>query len=173
MKYYKYLDLKSDHVSEKLKSYYLENEEFFKTFWTNVNMRIVHHRFPELQELFDPLGIKIKTVAFVKTDKPITDIHMDYTEYSSRINLPVLNCELTETKFYITDKQPDKRLLPNGITYLSYKEEDCTQVDSMCLSCATVVRVTSLHQVCSNNINFPRVSCTIGFDQDIEYLYHM
>lgn len=171
MKYYKFLDLEFEHVTEKLKNFYLKNEDMFKTFWTDISMLNLMNDFPELQEMFNPLDITIKTVAFVKTTKPVTEIHRDYTTYKTRINLPVLNCELTETKFYTTNKEPEKLLLPNGITYLCFKDEDCTQVDSLCLSKPTLIKIQELHQVCSNNPNLPRVSCTIGFQEDIEHLW--
>ena len=171
MQYYKVLDLDCTVVSEKLRAFYLYNECFCKTFWTGFNTRVISKFCPELQEMFNPLGLTIKTVAFVKTLNPITDIHKDYTDYSARINVPVLNCEHTETKFYTTTAEPKIDLLGNGVTYLSYKEEDCTLVDSFCLSKPTVLRVHELHQVCSNNPNFPRVSCTIGFNEDLEHLF--
>ena len=171
MQYYKFLDLEFEHVSAKLKNFYLKNESMFKTFWTHISMTNLMKECPELQEMFNPLGITIKTVAFVKTTKPISEIHRDYTIYSTRINLPILNCDLTETKFYTTTKEPEKLLLPNGITYLSFKEEDCLQVDSLCLSKPALIRIQELHQVCSYNPKLPRVSCTIGFHENIEHLW--
>ena len=171
MQYYKFLDLEFEHVSVKLKSFYLKNENMFKTFWTNVSLVPIINEIPELQEMFDPLRITIKSVSFVKSTNRFSEIHRDHTVYLSRINLPVLNCELTKTKFYTTDKEPTKKLLPNGVTYLSFNAKDCVQADSFCLSQPALLKVQELHQVCSDNPNLPRVSCTIGFHEDIEHLW--
>jgi hypothetical protein len=84
--------------------------------------------------------------------------------------MPVLNCENTETRFFTTSTDPIKVLQPNGIPLLKLNPLSCTQVDQYYLDRALVFRNDCPHQVISNNPIGPRISFTMGFVENIEYL---
>ena len=120
--------------------------------------------------MFEEINLTVQTMSFITLNTQFGQIHSDQTKYSSRINIPVLNCENTETKFFKSDSQ-FHMVKWNEVAIPSFNAEECIQVDSFCLSKPTVLRVNEIHQICSYNVNLPRVSCTVGFVEDIEYLY--
>ena len=102
MKYYKYLDLKWQPAAEKLKLYIDENPALldYSSSWKNLDPNDVLTRIPEIQNMFDPLGIRVKYLALFVSNYPVGTIHIDADKQSNcRINFPVLNCQETETRF--------------------------------------------------------------------------
>ena len=168
MQYYKVLDLDCTEAAEKLKFFYLMNRDKFQ-FWTDADLSIIKKICPELQEIFDPLQLTIQTVAFVKMDENQSPIHRDLTSYSARINIPVLHCENTVTKFFTSQAEP--RIIDVTPPIPAYKAEDCVEVASVVLSKPTVLRIREIHQIISNNPYKPRVSCTIGFKETLDHLF--
>lgn len=175
MNYYKYLNLDCTIVSNKLKEYLSNNPKFLDesvmAAWRNANAADVLEKVPELQDLFNPLNIRIRYLAFFVSSVMFGKIHIDADEKSKcRINIPVLNCENTETRFFKTPDTPVKIFQPDGIPLWDFDPSSCIHVDQFYLTQPVVFRNTEPHQVVSNNIGKTRVSCTIGFHEDIEYL---
>ena len=176
MKYYKYLDLDWQPASEKLKEYIFKVNTAIlsnprSTSWKPTNLNEVLAYAPEVIEMVKPLNITIRYLAFFVSDYQQGTLHIDADNYSKcRINIPILNCENTETRFFETTAEPIKTLQPNGIPLYNLDPAKCIQVDHLCLTQAVVFRNNKPHQVVSNNSNLPRISCTIGFNEDIEYL---
>jgi len=173
MIYYKYLNLDWKIVSEKLKDYYFNNPNFLPNMsaWKPVDTVDILTKIPEIQLMVDPLSIHVRFVALFVSDYPYSSIHIDADTYSKcRINLPVLNCENTETRFFEMTEAPIKILQPNGVSFWKLNPEKCIHVDQFYLTQPVVFRNTEPHQVVSNNPNKPRVSCTIGFHENIEHL---
>lgn len=175
MKYFKHASVDSKlekTVSKKLLDYVRSNSYSTKGFWTNVETQDVLNNVPELIELFEPLKINIKRIAFVTSIIKIGEIHIDDpdTAPSIRINIPVLNCDQTSTNFYVSNKHPNKTRLPSGINYYNWEEKDCELVATVCIDRSTLIRTNEPHQVCIHSDNFPRITCTIEFFEDLEYL---
>lgn len=173
MKYYKELDIDCTEVSTKILNY-LQNKQkdYLKGFWTNADTIDVLNAVPELQELFDHLNIKIKKISFVTSFQKIGMIHIDdvATAPNARINLPIKNCEGSETIFYTSSKPTKLMKLPSGIVYYGLEDEHCQRADSFTLKKPTVIRPKELHQVVLHDDNIPRISCTLEFYEDIEGL---
>jgi|LauGreDrversion4_2_1035121.scaffolds.fasta_scaffold00348_38 hypothetical protein len=175
MKYFKHVNVDSESekvVSKKLLDYVNSNGYSDKGFWTNVNTHDVLNKVPELAELYKPIGINIKRIAFVTAKEKVGTIHIDdpKTAPAIRINIPVLNCEQTSTNFYVSGKPANETRLPSGIYYYKWDEKDCTLVASTCISRSTLIRTNELHQVCIHTDNMPRITCTIEFYEDLEHL---
>ena len=86
-----------------------------------------------------------------------------------RINFH-LNCNNTVTKYYKNTSIVGKGKQTNGVTYHGVDTSNLEEVDYFVLDKPVAMRVLEPHQVCVNHNNYPRVSCTIQFKQDIEYL---
>ena len=177
MKYYKYLpDLDWHPVSNKLRWYVLEeNKDILlfdnsKNMWQDTKKELILKNVPELLEMIRPLNLTIRYVAFFISTISDNVIHNDHSPVDYRINLPVLNCENTETKFFTSIDEPERKLQDNGVTYYIYDPNKCTHVESYYLNCPVVLRVNELHQVIHNPIKIPRISFTMAFYEDISYL---
>lgn len=177
MKYYKYLDIDCSIVSPKLIKYVYDNSDLIlesqkSSSWKSVNTQDVLNKVPELIEMFTPLSLTIKYLAFFITDIPYGTIHIDHdTQSNCRINIPVLNCDSSETRFFTISEEPVKVLQKNGIPLLKLNPLACTQVDKFELTKPVVFRNNQPHQVVSYNENQPRISCTIGFHENLEFLF--
>jgi hypothetical protein len=128
-------------------------------------------KIPELQTMFEPLGIHIRKISIVTAWflNPGA-IHVDEGNVSVRINLPILNCENTITNFYRSTAPLVRSLLPNGVAYFRIDPDQCELVDSFCLDRPAAIRIGAPHQVYVKSAVVPRISCTIEFKENIEYL---
>lgn len=176
MIYYKYLDLDFELVAEKLKDYIYKHSESFlvnqrTSSWKPVNIIDVLLDVPELLDMIRPLNLTIKYAAFFVSDYPVGTLHIDHDVNSNcRMIIPVLNCEKTATRFFTTSVEPKKVLQHNGIPLLILDPSKCTYADEYHLTKAVIFRNDQPHQVVSNNPTNPRISFTLGFNEDIEYL---
>jgi hypothetical protein len=176
MKYYRYLDLDCTAAAAGLAAYVQDNaqailEDQQYSAWKNVNTQDVLAKVPELVDLFKPLTLTIKYLAFFVTEQPYGTIHIDHDRQSnSRINIPVLNCEKSETRFFTVTEAPVKVLQKNGVPLLQLNPDTCVLVDQFRLTGPVVFRNDQPHQVVNINGIQPRISCTIGFYEDLEYL---
>lgn len=172
MKYFNYLDIAFEPAAIKLKDYLLRKNlvEDIKSAWRKLNLEEVLAEVPELQELFKPLGLDIDTVAIFVTYYELGAIHIDDDFRTCRINFPVMNCNNTFTKYFKVKGVPHLESQVNGYKLHMFKASDCEFIDQFSLTKAVVMRVLEPHQVVSNHKNFPRVSCTVAFKQNIEHL---
>lgn len=175
MNYYKYLDLNFQPVTDKLKIYLSKHSELLRNpslaSWKPADIDYLLKEIPELYDMVKPLNLTIKYGAFFVSDYAIGTLHVDHDIRSTcRLIIPVMNCENTETRFFTTTKPPVKFIQPNGIPYLKLDPLACTHVDQFYLTKAIVFRNNHPHQVISNNPNIPRVSFTMGFEENTEYL---
>jgi len=193
MKYYKYLNLDWVPSANKIKEYIYKNPHLLwntgsswrdiyndPALWigkeNNKPQSLITHQellnhVPELLDMIAPLNINIRFIGLYVNHKKEGLIHIDEDTYSKcRINIPVLNCENTETKFYTTDIEPITIHQSNGVSLKKINQQNCIYVDSYYLTQAVIFRNTEPHQVVVNHDNMPRISCSIGFFEDIEYL---
>jgi hypothetical protein len=172
MKYYQYLDLDYKVACEKLKLYFLEEADNIESFWTSLNTVKILQMIPEIQCMFNPLKINVKQISLIKSVNTSINngIHRDHGTCNVRINLPIMNCKESFTNFYRSSVEPKKLFLANGVSYYQINLSDCELVDSVCLNMPAALRVKELHQVVANKQFLPRVSCTIQFYENIDYL---
>jgi hypothetical protein len=169
MKYYKYLDLDYQVVRDKIRQYLGNNLP--TVFWTRIDKDDMLSKIPELQNMFNPLGIHIYKIAIITAwfHRPGL-IHVDACEAKVRINLPILNCENTVTNFYQAVGEPIKQLLPNEVPFYGFDPAQCKLVDRFRLTKPAAIRIGSPHQIYVLKGDVPRISCSIEFEENIEHL---
>jgi hypothetical protein len=174
MEYYKFLDLNWQPVAEAMAAYIATKPELRGTrgAWVNCDLVDVLDKIPDLQKLFDPLNLHISRVSLFVMNYRTGKIHIDDDTNDYRINFPILNCKDTETRYYKTIGGPVKELQPNGVPYHFFNSKNCEQVDSFELNGAYIIKVHEPHQVVLNHNNFPRISCTIAFKENLENLFN-
>ena len=126
--------------------------------------------YPELARMIKPLGLTILYVALYTIYDNKGTLHSDGTHVPIRITLPILNCENSITTFYQVTEEGTAGLQQNGLGATYYDPKKSTPVASYELTGPVILRVTEPHQVVSTNDVFPRISCSIAFKEDIEYL---
>ena len=168
MIYYKYLELDYKHVQNQLKTHIKNNPELIEDglgHWRMSTDWILENT--DIQDLFkweiDFIGIFV-----THTKKGI--IHIDNDSKPVRINFPILNCDNTTTKYFKLKGDTSFVWQPNGVGFIELQEQDVLEVDEFYLTQAVLMRVLEPHQVCSNGEIFPRVSCTVQFKENLEYL---
>jgi hypothetical protein len=138
--------------------------------WKNVDTKDLLHSIRQLTELFKPLGLTIARVSFFIMWADSVIIHVDDTVCNARINLPVRNCAGTWTKFFTTPSTPVKAFLKNGQSYMTV-EGPFTEVDKVDISQGPMIfRPKNPHQVVMEHKNFPRISATIAFYEEVVHL---
>ena len=172
MKYYKYLDLEYELVCDKIRNYVINDIGVPDVFWTQIDKEDILLKIPDLEKMFRPLGLHIYKIAILTAPNPLSTgpIHVDACDAKVRINLPILNCNDTVTNFFQTMGDPVKKQLPNNVPFYGFEPEQCTLVDSFCLSRPAAIRIGSPHQIRVLSNAVPRISCTIEFEENIEYL---
>lgn len=172
MKYYKELNLDFSLVIPKLVE--LTSKKPTARFWTPLDTQQTIDQIPELLTVFEPLKLTISRISIITCIYHKSNIHRDVSPFASRMNIPVLNCEQSTTSFFVCDEsyQGEKREFSAKSVHWIFDENKCTEVDSFTLTKPTLLRVQELHQVRINpNSRMPRISCSIGFNEDIEHLW--
>lgn len=168
MIYYKYLNLDYQQVQKQIIDYIDLNPELISPgagSWRVATNWILENT--SIQDLFE---WKIEFVGIFVTHTNKSSIHIDNDQKPVRINFPVLNCENTVTKYYKFKGHTNFVTQPNGVSYNNIDSTDVEEVDSFNLDRAVLMRVLEPHQVCVNHNVFPRVSCTVQFKENLEYL---
>ena len=173
MAYFKYLDLNIESVSKKILEY-INIHSITKNntgAWVNADTNDILEKIPEISELFAPLGLTVFRVSFfiVKVSQGLIHIDDDHCHY--RINFPILNCENTETRYYKTLVSPRKKYQLNGLAYHRYDPKHCLLVDTLILDRAAIIKTYEPHQVVLLHNNYPRISCTVAFNEDLKSLF--
>ena len=174
MKYYTYLDLPGWQLVSNKINHYLEARPNLwdekSGAWAQADLTDIHRDIPELAELFRPLNLTIRFVAFVTMSLKQLGIHRDGGVESCRINIPIKNCEGSVTRFYTATKPPTVHTYPNGVSYRLEDAESCVHVASAEVIKPTLLRVHEPHSVNLFHENYPRITCTISFNEDLEHL---
>ena len=169
MKYYKYLDINTKDIAEEIKNYLLENPHLIEQGQGNWRLATewLLENFPKVQDLFP---WKIDYAGIFVSHKSEGSVHIDNDHFPVRVNFPIMNCENTVTKYFEKTKVLDKGTQTNGVTYKPVETENLKEVDSFILNKPVIMRVLEPHQVCVSHNVFPRVSCTLQFKEDIEFM---
>lgn len=170
MLYYRYLDLPWEPVAEQIRNYLKQHPEVVSPRLGSAVMapNSIYTECPGIVSLFSPLTIK--WVGFFVTYGQAGVIHVDDSTAVARINFPVLNCENTETKFFKTKDESMLVSQPNGNVLHKLNPLNCEEIDRYYLNQAVVVNVLQPHQVVLNSKKYPRIACTIRFNEDISCL---
>lgn len=101
-------------------------------------------------------------------------IHRDSPKYKNcRLNLPLLNGDSVETRFYNLKKDgADPRLTNNKKSEWkpleSYHLKDCEQIDKLELTKPVIFNIKSIHSLYHiPNKPLPRIICSIEFKSDL------
>ena len=182
---------------------------------------------PQLWSLLEPTFGKIRQVGFFVMHDKWTAIHTDNYDAIAdgkgaagrRINMPVMNCEQSVTRFWtqkpieevkqnMKDAEPHDRnvngarvavslasvdddaqgqspewvadrlgadnlkwkptrvLMPDGTHYNNFAYKNMIEVDSVVVDKPTIIRVDVPHNVTVSGWKFPRVTVTVGFEDE-------
>jgi hypothetical protein len=82
---------------------------------------------------------------------------------------PAIGIFINPSAFWSTSAEPELLFLDNGTPYRYLDEKDCKLETILELDRPTVLRVKEPHSVVVGK-KVPRISLTIEFEEDIEYL---
>lgn len=166
--YFKYLDLDYSIVQQQILNYLNLHPELISPgagSWRVATDWILKNT--DIQNLFE---WEIEFIGIFVTHTNKSSIHIDNDQKPVRINFPILNCENTITKYYKFKGNTNFVTQPNGVSYNNIDSDNVEEIDFFNLDSAVLMRVLEPHQVCVNHNNFPRVSCTVQFKENLEYL---
>jgi hypothetical protein len=178
--YFKEIDIDNLEIIQKKCLDYVKTQEMvYKKLkpasWYVLNLEELKASCPELQESFSKINLDINYVAaIVMMEEKDIRVHTDNWFQEARINIPLLNCENTFTKFYSNIKTQDLHNLSTGLVSKTVVNLDEIQYEcGLELRKATVLRSNEGHHISVPSTNpAPRISLTIGFVQDPVYLLH-
>lgn len=184
-KYWKIVEAgEYEKYGKKLMLIFLKHPQLFhrqNTFWNAVkssSRNSIFEIIPEFENLEKIYG-EINEMALLFLEWDSSTLHIDHTSglnegVKARLNVPVMNCEESVTCFYELDEQTFSTHMttPGGTKFwpdeLRRRLNPVTQV---VLKQPTILRTSEPHTVFCNGKNFPRVSLTISFKEDlIKYL---
>jgi hypothetical protein len=174
MKYFQYLDLDWEPVSKKLKQFVLENKEYYKTpGWKNIDVCKIIDVYPDIIRMLKPLNVLPINASLFISHSAKSGIHKDNTTHNSRrILIPIMNCEHSFTRFYTTEQDFTLKVNDNGVPYYGNINPDlCTFVEEFRLDRAVAIRPKEPHNVVSDELFLPRISCPININKDLDYLF--
>ena len=180
MKYFKHIELDGWRgPAIKIHKYVRDNTHIIKdgAFWNIISRDQHPYCYEQLDPVFARAGFNLLRISFLVLWGDESTIHQDrdvfpgFPERIARINIPVLNCEHSETRFYSTiNNNPIVKTLPNGITYTHHEAEDVRVEAAVTVSKPTVIRVRELHSVVNHAKIYPRITLTCAVDPDPVYL---
>jgi hypothetical protein len=124
-------------------------------------------KVPEINQSFAPYGRRcIKSSIYLMWNNTDALPHVDGAESIARVNIPILNCEGTNTVFYENIVTRPLRL-PTGVVYEPVINHDYREVTRVEISSPTIIRVREGHSVVMNEARSPRITLTMQLDPDI------
>jgi hypothetical protein len=184
-KYWEMVDAgEYEKYGKKLMLIFLKHPHLFhqkNSFWNPVkpsSMNKIFEIIPEFKELEKLYG-EINEMALLILEDDTSTLHIDHTSglnegVKARLNVPVSNCGESVTCFYELDEQTFSTHMttPGGTKYWSEElRRKLIPVTQVALKQPTILRTSEPHTVFCNGKNFPRVSLTISFREDlIKYL---
>jgi len=176
MKYFKYLDLDWKPFSEKL-GYYITHirPEMSRIDPDDPSIHIdkadlLKYASAEIDRMTAGWDFQIEGFAIYSTRKEIGQIHTDQNAFPCRINIPVFNCEHSETKFYKCTGIPTPGIQPNGMKFETVDGSTCVQIDQFHLTRPVLFRTWVPHNIVHHAPSLIRVSCTMELNKDLSYL---
>lgn len=180
MQYFKQIELDGwKSAAVKIHKFVKENTHILddRAFWNILNRDAHSYCYEQLDPVFKKAGFDLLRISFLLLHGEESTIHQDrdwfpgFPERIARINIPVLNCAGTETRFFSSVKwDPIVKTLPNGITYTHHEAENVKLEGAITISKPTILRVRELHQVVNHAKIYPRITLTCAVDPDPVYL---
>jgi len=164
MKLYQKIDIDNfDTIVNKIKLY-LEQKQLIDTDLVGyIPLKLLDMLVccPELTKSLSKLGFTIQGYAIYRTEPNTnTPVHVDNTtEYTSRINIPILNCDTSSTVFYDADISELKDQKSLNIKYIECINE--VEIDRVTIDKATILRINKPHQVIMDMSRSPRICLTV------------
>ena len=174
MQYFKLLDLDYKLAVEELRTYIFNKFKVSELCsWTPTNTTDVLNHCPNVFNMVKPLNTSITYIAFVVYHKyNQSKIHIDTDKKNSRLLLPILNCDNSETCFYSSSVPPVLAYQPNGVTFYKMNPATCKLESKFKLQNGIVLFNNTVphNVVMSPDSIFPRISCTIALSKDLTYM---
>lgn len=177
--FYKEFDLDNfTAIQEKLVPHVLSFCSEFTQFWNHADVTELLSVVPELetaiyhmvgQRPFKSYVLAIKSAPLDVLDTKLNgnSLHRDTSVERYRLNWPILNSTSVETRFFTSDAEPTKLILPTGETYLKYTEDQCQLGDSNTLTKPTLIDTHAIHGLYRNSDSFPRFILSFNFEKEI------
>lgn len=175
---FKHIELPGwEQVAESVLEWTIKNTDFCtnKKYrgWTLIHTQKLLGEVPEINELFEAAGFKITNISFFLRNNCLTSPpHSHVNDDLARINIPILNCKGTFTKFY--ESSEDQKIVYNGqgapLSQLS-SLENVKEIASCEISVPTVLSVNTLHSVIvPPGSVLPRIMISVKVSPDPVYL---
>ena len=177
--YYKEFDVDNfDVIQSKLVPYVLSIAQNYKNFWNHVDTNSLLTAIPELKTAIESIigQTPMKSYILVVPNGPLHlldtklgehSLHRDTSVEQYRLNWPILNGTSIETKFFTSDAEPHKLVLPTGETYLTYDEDQCTFETSNVITKPTIINTHAIHSLYRIGTEFPRIILSFNFANEI------
>jgi len=175
---FKHIDLPGwEEVSSYVLEWTLKNTDFFVNRaykgWTEIHTQKLLNGVPGINELFDTAGFKITNVSyFLKNNFIVHPPHSHVGHDLARINIPILNCKGTFTKFYESTEIGELGYNAQGHALAQLSSfNNVKEIASCEISVPTILSVKTLHSVViPPGTVFPRIMISVKVDPDPIYL---
>jgi len=159
----------------EIKNYFYNqypNPSVIGHFWNYPKKNIFLEMCPTVLDGFKQLGLTFKAIFMIGINvSSRKNVHIDYASDSCRLQWPVHNPHSVDTAWYEARKEDQIiQVLPNGVYYVSYKNQDCKEIVRLNITKPTIIRVDQPHSVLRNSdspLDFPRVAFSFAFDNDL------
>lgn len=97
-------------------------------------------------------------------------IHSDTSVHVTRLNIPIMNCEDTITKFY---NVPEWEVVTNEAgtdVWIAKNPDECEVLCSVVVDRPTLLRINYPHRVFMNENKTPRITLSLYFDKDPSFI---
>lgn len=160
-----------DELLPKITSLFEESKDFYNIidldwFLFNCPKKLLNQLKDIGGEIFRPIVLKVSNNNPQKTNS--NSIHVDGGIVDYRLNLPLLNSDSVETRFYqIIIDNPNAKIVNNyGSVANFYKEEDLELIDRLVITKPVIFPVKIPHGLFVIKPRFPRYMLTIQFESD-------
>lgn len=177
MIYYKFVDFDGYHT-HKIPIVNYVAEQFANTdeFYNQLDNDVFENICPEKLytqiinfggEIFRCMVFKLNEKSILKFNT-LGSIHTDAGIATYRLNLPLLNAESIETKFFkVLHYNPESRIVNRyNVPTEFFKETDCAIQDSYIMNNPLVINVKEPHGLYVNTYKWPRYIMSIQFKSD-------
>lgn len=182
MDYFKYLDFPNwEQVQTELKMYVNNNIHKFDPAEGSAILLVdpedILINVPTIIDMLATKNLslsKLFTAFFVVQEGNEQELHIDYSAKIARINIPVINCECSDTVFYASNKKYDPEnwnFQDNSIPFVKLDMADYHEVSRYTLTKPVVIKVYEPHIVEMTTPKFPRIALTFMCNEDLHHLF--
>ena len=177
--YFKEFDVPNfEAIQAKLVPHVLSFAQGYANFWNIADTDSLLTAVPELKAAIESiigqtpmksyvLAIPNAPLHLLDTKLGVNSLHRDTSVEQYRLNWPILNGTSIETKFFTSDAEPTKLILPTGETYLTYTEDQCQLGGSNTLTKPTLINTHAIHGLYRNGDSFPRFILSFNFANEV------